>query len=554
MESQPGKQKNKDRKLRIDDTITNIPSPSGPDYEKRPRLAIVEVKTPPWKDFGNLTAKEFFEGESYRRFNEKTCTFLLRSQAHAKNFEGIKSTILYMKERGGEMNRIHYAAALAGAAECKKYHFAIELYNEMISNNITPSRAGYGALIRTCFETKRVEEGLQFFKEVEDSVGANVVIFTTIISGFVKLGDTRRAWDIYRYMLSEGHQPDQITYCTMINACTQEKAYEKALGIFNDMENEGLHPDQPTYHALLKVCSQRHDCYDDMFRLYKSMSAAGFKADEKTLSHMLAGASRAADVRGAELIVSEMNKGRMTVTGQALELLLRTYGRSIRYDLSQQKKENFDKGKKLFEIMKEKHHNKPHYRTDSAYLFLLCETGRLNTARDFFDAMENNMQPGNKPRVQDWNTVIKMYTRNNRIGYALQIYEEMKGKDVEPSLMIMERMVRQTARAGLIQKSLYFLSEMADKQMIPHKYVLEPLIRKTKGYPETWKQIKSELKRIGMSPGAIDMYFPPIKAQKSNPKELSNRSVRLRLEKHNPPKQGRKRKEAGLKEVIISRY
>ena len=61
--------------------------------------------------------------------------------------------------------------------------------------------------------------------------------------------------------------------------------------------------------------------------LFQSMVAAGFKGDERTLSHMLEGAARAADVRGAELIVSEMNKGRMKVTNTCLELLMRTYGR-----------------------------------------------------------------------------------------------------------------------------------------------------------------------------------------------------------------------------------
>jgi len=219
-----------------------------------------------------------------------------------------------------------------------------------------------------------------------------------------------------------------------------------------------------------------------------------------------------------------------------------------------QKNENFNKAKKLFHLIKQRSDYIPSQKISSAYLFTLCETGRINQARDFFEEMVGSDSP---PSLYDYNTVIKMYTRNNRIGFAVQVFEEMVERGLVPNVVVLERMVRQTARAGLIKKSLFYLGAMCERKIVPHKFTLEPLIRKTKGYPHHWVEIKEMLGEsgsgcLGLSWRAVDLYFPPVRPMKRVAKEVVKRSVRLRVGKPSPPRQSKKRPK--VKEIVISRY
>ena len=224
----------------------------------------------------------------------------------------------------------------------------------------------------------------------------------------------------------------------------------------------------------------------------------------------------------------------------------------MRYDLTSEKNENLKKAEDLFKLIQSRKDYKPTLLTSTPFFNTLAEAGRLNRARECFNQMS---QEGLEVGVYQYTTLIKMYARNKRPGYAIQIFDQMKEKGVVPDAICYEKIIRCCGLSGYIKQGIQYLEEMCEKiEEPPRNYAVRPLISATKAFPHHWDEIKAVLrksKRLSNNKELVSLYFPreQMKRKKEHPL-VTRKNMRLRQSKKSEPRKSKKRFE--VKEIIIS--
>lgn len=225
--------------------------------------------------------------------------------------------------------------------------------------------------------------------------------------------------------------------------------------------------------------------------------------------------------------------------------------RSMKYDLPPAQNVNIKKASALLEVIQGRQDYSPSVRTLTPYLFVLCEAGRLNRAHEFFEEMKSLSLP---LTVREYTPMIKMYLRNRRTGHAIQLYDEMVSRGIQPDLLCLEIMIQKCALNNYVQKSLEYLTALCKTGDFPTPRTLRPLIARTKGYVTTWEEIKNILLTSRVPKNMIQSYFPKaeIRGRRTEHPMTTQRSVRTRKSPPRPPMTSPKRLK--VREVTISQY
>jgi pentatricopeptide repeat protein len=124
-----------------------------------------------------------------------------------------------------------------------------------------------------------------------------------LISGYLRLNNTAKAWDVFDEMQLKYHKPDEVTYTMMIHACAKNDEVERALNLFEDMSNRGLYPTDVTFNTIINACARRPDYYDEAFNLLGQMQEVhGFVPDQVTYNTLLHGCAKKKDLNRAREI------------------------------------------------------------------------------------------------------------------------------------------------------------------------------------------------------------------------------------------------------------
>ena len=96
----------------------------------------------------------------------------------------------------------------------------------------------------------------------------NVVTYNTLIDGLCKEGKIDKAVDILHDMISKGHEPNVVTYNILINGLCKKGEIDKAVDILHDMISKECEPNVVTYNTLIDgLCKKRDIDFDDWYMI-----------------------------------------------------------------------------------------------------------------------------------------------------------------------------------------------------------------------------------------------------------------------------------------------
>ena len=78
----------------------------------------------------------------------------------------------------------------------------------------------------------------------------DVVIFSSVMDAYVRIGDLVKSVEFYRRMLKEGISPNSVSYTILINGMCQAVKVAEACGIFGQIFKCGFVPSVLTYSSL----------------------------------------------------------------------------------------------------------------------------------------------------------------------------------------------------------------------------------------------------------------------------------------------------------------
>ncbi|OWM65278.1 pentatricopeptide repeat-containing protein At5g56310-like [Punica granatum] len=206
---------------------------------------------------------------------------------------GSLSFALKVFENIGTPSTAVWNQLIRGHGDSPMPHRAVELYEKMVAAGAGPGpdeytysyllsacvRSGglfrvgeqlHGRVLRNgycsnvCIRTILVrlydlhggDDGITSGRKVFDEMGdRNVMLWNTLLAGYVRRGDIDTAWRVFHKM----PEKNVVSWTTVISGCAKNGNCRKALSLFSKMQMAGVELDQVALIAVLSACAELGD-------------------------------------------------------------------------------------------------------------------------------------------------------------------------------------------------------------------------------------------------------------------------------------------------------
>lgn len=151
-----------------------------------------------------------------------------------------------------DKNPITWSAMVTGFAQSGDFQKALRLFSTMHLSGITPSEFTFVGVINACSDIGAVEEGKQMHGySLKLGFESQIYIMTALVDMYAKCGNTIDARKGFDYL----QEPDIVLWTSMIGGYVQNGENEEALSLYCKMQTEGIMPNELTMASVLKACS-----------------------------------------------------------------------------------------------------------------------------------------------------------------------------------------------------------------------------------------------------------------------------------------------------------
>ncbi|PQM33915.1 pentatricopeptide repeat-containing protein [Prunus yedoensis var. nudiflora] len=152
----------------------------------------------------------------------------------------------------GDKNSITWSAMITGFAQSGDSQKALDLFSHMHFSGVMPSEFTFVGVINACSDIGALEEGKQVHSySLKLGFEFQIYIMTALVDMYAKCGnvsDARKGFDYLR-------EPDIVLWTSMIGGYVQNGENEAALTLYCIMQSEGMMPNELTMASVLKACS-----------------------------------------------------------------------------------------------------------------------------------------------------------------------------------------------------------------------------------------------------------------------------------------------------------
>lgn len=111
-------------------------------------------------------------------------------------------------------------------------------------------------MIKGCCKSNKYHKAFELFSCMKQSPASqpNLITYNCILDVCVKNDDLEKAAILFQEIY-EKHQPDLISYSTMIKGHCRTKNVKKAFSLLTDMISVKIIPDEPIFNLILDACA-----------------------------------------------------------------------------------------------------------------------------------------------------------------------------------------------------------------------------------------------------------------------------------------------------------
>ncbi|CAI9758684.1 unnamed protein product [Fraxinus pennsylvanica] len=160
---------------------------------------------------------------------------------------------------------------------CGQHELALDAYQEMIRNQLSPSDDVMQAIIGACANEGKWDLALNVFESMLNSgMKPNLIAYNALINSLGKAGKVELAFKVFDTLKLLGHAPDAYTWNALLCALYRANRHADVLRLFDSIRREhnsvlNLH----IYNTALMSC-KRLALWDRALQLLWQMEAFGF--------------------------------------------------------------------------------------------------------------------------------------------------------------------------------------------------------------------------------------------------------------------------------------
>ncbi|CAN6216325.1 unnamed protein product [Urochloa humidicola] len=255
--------------------------------------------------------------------NLTTYNILVKAWCDQRNLEEAWSIVGKMRTSGVEPDIVTYNTIASAYANNDETWRAEELIVE-IQTRVRTSERTWGIIIGGYCREGRLEEAFRCIRQMKDAgVIPNVVIFNTLLKGFLDANDMAAVNNILGLMEQFGIKPDIVTYSHQLNTFSSLGHMAKCMKVFDKMIEAGIEPDPQVYSILAKGYVRAQQ--PEKAELLLQMSQLGVRPNVVTFTTVISGWCSMADMESAIRVYEKMRKAGVHPNLRTFETLIWGY-------------------------------------------------------------------------------------------------------------------------------------------------------------------------------------------------------------------------------------
>ncbi|KAJ7536563.1 hypothetical protein O6H91_12G073900 [Diphasiastrum complanatum] len=168
-----------------------------------------------------------------------------------------------------DRNVVSWNAKISGFAQHGLGKEALDLNKQMKQEGVQPDIVTYVVLLKACASIAALEQGKQLHMDIiKSDFDSDVIVGNTLIDMYAKCGCIEDACQVFNNM----QKRDVVSWNAMIAGYAQQGLGKEAFTLLKQMQREGIKPDEVTYLSVLSACSHsglvdkgRH-LFDSMYK------------------------------------------------------------------------------------------------------------------------------------------------------------------------------------------------------------------------------------------------------------------------------------------------
>lgn len=303
---------------------------------------------------------------------------------------------------------VSWGVMITGYADQEEGEIALELYEDMLSEGIEPSKLTFLGVLKACWVVGALKLGRSIHTQVIlHNFGSDIVLGNATVDMYAKCGSLDEARNVF----DDRPSKDGVSFNSLIQGYVQQDLGLPALDLYALMHQRGTKPNKITYPNVLKACSSiralvegRHihaeilrrdfdsdlaiqSALVDMYVKCGSMSEACklFEAmhtqDVVSWGTIFAGYAQSGDWKSARQCFANMQSQKLKPDAWVFNSILTACSHAGKVE----------EGRWYFTAMVHEHGIKPMADHFNCMIDLLGRAGRLEEARDMFQSIPEEL-------------------------------------------------------------------------------------------------------------------------------------------------------------------
>ncbi|KAH7426925.1 hypothetical protein KP509_10G022300 [Ceratopteris richardii] len=201
-------------------------------------------------------------------------------------------------------NAVSWSSLIVGYTQYGLCEQAWHCYERMQAEGLSPDAVTYTSILKACSSMGAVIKGEHIHNEVRKQgwLGNDIILGTALVDMYIKCGALAKA----QALLEELPHLDVVLWNTLITGYVQQGEIEHAFNCFEQMQKGGFCPDAVTLSAVLSGCSHLGRVEDAYKHFIEMITQYGIKPDLEHYTCMVDLLGRAGHLDKAVRVIQEM--------------------------------------------------------------------------------------------------------------------------------------------------------------------------------------------------------------------------------------------------------
>ncbi|CAH2044944.1 unnamed protein product [Thlaspi arvense] len=212
-----------------------------------------------------------------------------------------------MKGDGQIGTEVTYSLLVSIFVRCGRSELALDAYDEMINNRVSPREDAMYAMMNACTKEEKWALALKIFQSMlKKGMKPNLVACNTLINSLGKAGKVGLVLKVYSVAKSLGHKPDEYTWNALLTALYKAERHEDVLQLFDMVRSEKLCSlNEYLYNTAMMSC-QKLGSWEKAVKLLYEMEVSGLTASTSSYNLVISSCEKSRNSKVALQVYEHM--------------------------------------------------------------------------------------------------------------------------------------------------------------------------------------------------------------------------------------------------------